>query len=122
MLPVFCIGETLQQQEANETEKVCFAQLEKGLSAINLTKRIVIAYEPVWAIGTGKVATIDQVATIHMQIHNKLKVLGFANYQLLYGGSVKPENSKELLQVSHVDGFLIGGASLDATSFSKICL
>lgn len=121
MLSVFCIGETLQERESNNTESVCFSQIEKGLANIDQNERSVIAYEPVWAIGTGKVATVEQVASIHLQLSQKLKSLGFINFQLLYGGSVKPENAKELLQVPHVDGFLIGGASLDPSSFAKIC-
>lgn len=121
MTPVFCIGETLQQRDANETEAVCFSQLEKGLAEINLGSRLVVAYEPIWAIGTGKVATVSQVAEVHQQLQRKLTSMGFENFQLLYGGSVKPDNAKELLQVSHVDGFLIGGASLIPDSFFKIC-
>lgn len=121
LLPVFCVGETLQQREANETEKICFSQLEKGLQDIEKDQRLVIAYEPVWAIGTGKVASVEQVASVHLQLSKKLKALGFSGFQLLYGGSVKPDNAGELLQVPHVDGFLIGGASLDPISFAKIC-
>lgn len=121
LIPVFCIGETLQQREANTTEAICFAQLEAGLAGADKVQRLIIAYEPVWAIGTGKVASVEQVASVHLQISKKLKAMEFFNFQLLYGGSVKPENAKELLQVPHVDGFLIGGASLDPISFAKIC-
>lgn len=122
MVPIFCIGETWKEREANETEKICFSQIEKGLAELDKEKRIVLAYEPVWAIGTGQVATPEQVADIHLHLQKKIKALGFENFQLLYGGSVKPENSKALLQIPHVDGFLIGGASLDPISFSQICL
>ncbi len=120
--PVFCVGETLQQRDSNKTEEVCFAQLNEGLSGIDISKKFILAYEPVWAIGTGKVATVEQVADIHLKLHKKLKALGFLDFKILYGGSVKAENAKELLQVTHVDGFLIGGASLDPQSFFKICL
>ena len=120
--PIVCIGETLDQRNAEQTEAVCFSQLEKSLADIDLTSRLIAAYEPVWAIGTGKVATTQQVADIHKKLHQKLCDLGFKNFQLLYGGSVKPENAKELLQVPFVDGFLIGGASLDPNSFYKICI
>lgn len=121
LLPVFCIGETLAEREKGETESVCFSQISNALNGIDKSKRIVIAYEPVWAIGTGKVATVDQVKDIHEKLFHKLNDLNFKNFQLLYGGSVKPDNAKELLQVPHVDGFLIGGASLEIDSFMKIC-
>lgn len=119
--PVFCIGETLEQREANKTEEVCFHQLEKGLRDVDQSKKMIIAYEPVWAIGTGKVATAQQVADIHLKLHHKMTQMGFTDFQLLYGGSVKPENSSELLKISYVDGFLVGGAALDPQSFFKIC-
>ncbi len=121
MTPVFCIGESLQQREAHETEAVCFSHLKNGLADVNLQARLIIAYEPIWAIGTGKVATAAQVAGIHAQLFQKLTEMGFQNFQLLYGGSVKPDNAKELLNIAHVDGFLVGGASLSADSFFKIC-
>lgn len=121
LLPVFCIGETLAEREKGETETVCFSQITNALKDIDKSKRIIVAYEPVWAIGTGKVATVDQVKDIHEKLFHKLTDLNFKNFQLLYGGSVKPDNAKELLQVPHVDGFLIGGASLEVDSFMKIC-
>ena len=121
LLPVFCIGETLSQREAGQTLEVCCGQIDKGLKNLDKSKRIVVAYEPVWAIGTGKVATVDQVAEAHLQLFNYLLKQGFKDYQLLYGGSVKPENAAELLKLPHVDGFLIGGAALQVDSFLKIC-
>ncbi|MFN3455433.1 MAG: triose-phosphate isomerase, partial [Pseudobdellovibrio sp.] len=98
-----------------------FAQLTSVLSDIDKSKRIVVAYEPVWAIGTGKVATAEQVQDIHTKLYSKLKEIGFNDFQLLYGGSVKPDNAQDLLAIDHVDGFLIGGASLEVESFFKIC-
>lgn len=121
LLPVYCIGETLSDRESNLTETVCFEQLVSVLDDIDKSKRLIVAYEPVWAIGTGKVATVEQVADIHHKIFQKLTELKFTHFQLLYGGSVKADNAKELLQVPHVDGFLIGGASLEVDSFLKIC-
>jgi triosephosphate isomerase len=121
MLPIFCIGETLQQRESNQTENICFSQLTEGLTTADRNKRIVIAYEPVWAIGTGKVATAEQVKDIHHKLFLKMKDLGFNNFQILYGGSVKPDNATILIQIPHVDGFLIGGAALETDSFLKIC-
>ena len=80
-----------------------------------------MAYEPIWAIGTGKVATSQQVAEVHAELNKYLKADGFQNFQLLYGGSVKPDNAGELLSLPNVDGFLIGGAGLQVESFMKIC-
>ncbi len=121
MLPVFCIGESLSERQNNQTESVCFSQLDQGLLSADRNKRIVIAYEPVWAIGTGQVATAEQVKDIHAKIFNHMCSLGFKDFQILYGGSVKPENAKVLIRIPHVDGFLIGGASLDPQSFLQIC-
>jgi len=121
LVPVYCIGESLEQRQSGLTEKICYEQLETVLDQVNRESRFVLAYEPVWAIGTGQVATVDQVADIHQKLHRKMKQLGFINFQLLYGGSVKPDNSKELLKLEYVDGFLIGGASLDLASFAQIC-
>ena len=79
------------------------------------------AYEPVWAIGTGKVATSAQVAEVHQELHKYLTAQGLTDFQLLYGGSVKPDNAFELLSIPHVDGFLIGGTSLQVEPFIKVC-
>lgn len=121
MTPVFCIGETLDQREQGKTGFVCAEQLTEGLKLADKTKRLIVAYEPVWAIGTGKVATLEQVKETHEMIHNFLSSHLFADYGILYGGSVKPDNSKELLSIPYVDGFLVGGASLEVDSFLKIC-
>lgn len=121
LIPVYCIGESLAERQSGQTEQVCFEQLESAFADVNRDTRFVVAYEPVWAIGTGQVATVEQVADIHKKLFVKMNELGFKNFQLLYGGSVKPDNSKELLQIPHVDGFLIGGASLEVSSFSQIC-
>lgn len=122
MTSVFCVGESQKQREAFQTLPVVFAQLDEGLKGLFVGARIMIAYEPVWAIGTGQVATLAQVAEVHAAVFDKLTARGFTNFQILYGGSVKPDNAGELLKVPHVDGFLIGGASLDVSSFMKICL
>ncbi|MES3037140.1 MAG: triose-phosphate isomerase [Bdellovibrionota bacterium] len=121
LTPVLCIGESLSQRENKETETVLLHQLTKGLEKASKEKPIIIAYEPVWAIGTGKVATEDQVRDAHLFIEGKLRHLGFQKIPILYGGSVKAENSKGLLKIPHVDGFLVGGASLDVDSFLAIC-
>jgi triosephosphate isomerase (TIM) len=118
---VFCIGETLKEREDGKTGLVCSEQLAEGLKLADKNKRLIVAYEPVWAIGTGKVATLDQVKEAHEMIHNFLASHLFADYQILYGGSVKPDNAKDLLNIRYVDGFLVGGASLEVDSFLKIC-
>lgn len=122
MTPVFCIGETLAQRDAGDTLKVCLEQLNLGLQGTDTQERLIVAYEPVWAIGTGRVATVDQVAEVHAQLYKHLKSAGYVEFQLLYGGSVKPDNARELLSIPHVDGFLIGGAALQVESFMKVCL
>lgn len=122
LIPVFCIGETLPEREAGRTLQILKNQLEKGLSLADKTQALIIAYEPVWAIGTGRVASTDQVREAHAEIHSLVQKLGFPGQTpLLYGGSVKAENAKELISVPHVDGFLVGGASLEVASFLKIC-
>lgn len=118
--PMLCVGETLAQRQAGETEAVLTAQLEKGLELARTTHALVIAYEPVWAIGTGQVATVEQVRETHAFVRSKLDSMGFENASLLYGGSVKADNAKELFSVANVDGFLVGGASLEISTWMPI--
>ena len=120
LTPMLCIGETLQEREAGQTTGILKAQLEKNLAKADKSKPLVIAYEPVWAIGTGQVATPEQVAETHLSVYEILKFLGFEKSAILYGGSVKPDNAGGLIQIPHVDGFLVGGASLEVKSFSQI--
>ncbi len=120
MKAVFCLGETLEQRETNQTEKVLSHQLETGLSKAN-SENLMIAYEPVWAIGTGKTASAAQAEAAHQFISQWLEKKNFKKTPLLYGGSVKPENAAELISQPHISGFLVGGASLDPESFKKIC-
>ncbi len=121
-----CIGETLEEREAGKAEAVCFEQLEKGLAGISADQmeKIVIAYEPVWAIGTGKTATPDDADSIQKACRQKIAELYSdkvaENTVIQYGGSVKPGNVKELMAQEHIDGGLIGGASLKVDSFSAI--
>lgn len=120
LIPVLCIGETLDQRTTGKTNSVLDVQLSVGLKSLISGKKFWIAYEPVWAIGTGVVAEVPQVAEAHAFIYKKLEgLIGSAASQvkILYGGSVKPDNAKTLAQVDHVDGFLIGGASLDPKNF-----
>jgi len=120
--PIFCIGETLDERESGKTEERLRNQIVKGLDGLKDLNKIVIAYEPVWAIGTGKTANNLQIREAHSYIKKVIKGLypSIQDIQVLYGGSVKPSNAGELICVPHVDGFLIGGASLDVDSFSSI--
>jgi triosephosphate isomerase (TIM) len=123
---IVCVGETLVEREAGNAEPVVKTQLAGGLDGLTVadTERIIIAYEPVWAIGTGKTATPEQAQEMHGVIRQSiLEVHGKAvadAMRILYGGSVKPENIRELMSQEDVDGALVGGASLEAESFAKI--
>lgn len=120
LAPMICIGETLPERQAGQTDAVNRRQLTEALGKSDEAKPVIVAYEPVWAIGTGQVATADQVRDAHAAIHGVLKELGRAATPILYGGSVKPDNAGALLKIPFVDGFLIGGASLEVASFLAI--
>jgi triosephosphate isomerase len=134
LIPILCVGETLEERERGETRTRIEHQLEKGLALAASTKTFIqgekegptltlfeIAYEPVWAIGTGKVATPSQANEVHQWIREWLtRRFPLAKPRILYGGSVKPENVKGLMQEPFIDGALIGGASLDFATFEKI--
>jgi triosephosphate isomerase len=121
LAPMLCIGETLQERESGQTLQICQTQLRAFMHAIDLKKAWIVAYEPVWAIGTGKVATTGQVAETHAQLRQFIiSEGGSSEVPILYGGSVKPENASDLLQITDVNGFLVGGASLDPKSFASI--
>ncbi len=126
MIPVVCVGESLEQREAGKTLAVVGAQVKAALEGLPSAdvQKLVFAYEPIWAIGTGRTATSAQAQEVHLAIRNILKDLYGSNTSLrvriLYGGSVKPENTAELMACEDVDGGLVGGASLDASSFAKI--
>jgi triosephosphate isomerase len=124
--PIVCIGETLDEREAGSTFAVLDRQLKEGLDATTpeQTGDLVIAYEPVWAIGTGRTATAAQAQEAHAHIRNRLRQWFGADMaercRILYGGSVKPDNIAELTREADVDGALVGGASLDVRSFGEI--
>lgn len=126
LTPILCIGETLEDREAGRTEQVVGAQVREGLSDTKpeTADDIVLAYEPVWAIGTGKVATPDQADRVHSHLRTVIAEMfgdDFAErIRIQYGGSVKPENAGALMSRPHIDGALVGGASLDASSFEAI--
>ncbi len=119
---IFCIGESLEQREAGKTNDVLNKEIENGLKDIE-ADNIVVAYEPIWAIGTGKTATPEQAQDTHVYIREKLGVLygnKSSEMRIIYGGSVTPENIATLMACKDVDGALVGGASLKAESFTKI--
>lgn len=122
---IVCVGETLEEREAGQAEAVVAGQVRTGLSSVALGEwqNIVVAYEPVWAIGTGKTATSDDAQAMHAAIRGVLKGMGAPaeEISLLYGGSVKADNAAALFSEPDVDGGLIGGASLVAKEFMSIC-
>ena len=124
--PVFCVGETGKERESGQTLSILDKQIKKGLEGLVSEQLdwLIIAYEPVWAIGTGKTATDDQAQEVHQFIRSLVKnnfdqALS-DSIRILYGGSVKPDNIAGLMSMPDIDGALVGGASLDAESFSKI--
>lgn len=125
---IYCCGETLNEREENIHFDIIQAQLQEGICKLDETevKNLVIAYEPVWAIGTGLTATPEQAQEVHAFIRNSLTnhygIQIAQKIQILYGGSVKPENAKELFSQPDIDGGLIGGAALKADSFAEIAL
>jgi triosephosphate isomerase len=126
LIPIVCVGELLEEREAEATYKVVGEQIEGSFANVSAEdmKKCVIAYEPVWAIGTGKVATPDQAEEVHVFIRNLIeKKYGkdiADSVRIQYGGSVNDENAKEILAKPNVDGALVGGASLKVTQFVKI--
>jgi len=126
LTPILCVGETLEEREAGVTEQVVGRQLDAVIdkSGISALAKAVVAYEPVWAIGTGKTATPEQAQAVHAFIRGKVRALDVAvaeNLTIQYGGSMKASNAVELLSQPDIDGGLIGGASLVAEDFLAIC-
>ena len=126
LIPIVCVGETLEERERNETLAILDRQIKNGLDQMTAEQvaEIVVAYEPVWAIGTGRTATTQQAGEAHAHIRTRLRQWfgGDAadRCHLIYGGSVKPDNIRELIAEPDVDGALVGGASLDLRSFTDI--
>ncbi|MEE8482571.1 MAG: triose-phosphate isomerase [Acidiferrobacterales bacterium] len=126
LIPILCVGETLEEREADQTEEVVARQLDTVLEAVDIKAfaEAIIAYEPVWAIGTGQTATKEQAQDVHKFIRGRLAAVDVdiaADCRILYGGSMKPGNAKELIAQPDIDGGLIGGASLKAEDFLGIC-
>ncbi len=125
LVPVVCVGETLEQREAGKTNEVVGGQLDVVLEALAADEaaRIVVAYEPVWAIGTGKTATPEMAQEVHAMLRARLAAKSAeaaAKVRILYGGSMKPDNAVQLLAMADIDGGLIGGAALKAADFLAI--
>ena len=126
LTPILCIGEDLEQREAGKTEEVLLRQAEKALKGVvpETAESFIIAYEPIWAIGTGRTATPEMAGLAHFHIRSEVaRLLGRKTadcIRILYGGSVKPDNASALLNQPEIDGALVGGASLDPQSFAKI--
>jgi triosephosphate isomerase len=124
LVPIVCVGETLDQRDAGETLNVVSRQVDAALGGLapDEAGRAIVAYEPVWAIGTGRVATREQAQEVHDEIRHRLGDLGLpaAQIPILYGGSVKPDNVDGLMAEPDIDGALVGGASLEVASFTRI--
>jgi triosephosphate isomerase len=126
LTPIVCVGETLEQREANKTVAVVTTQVNGALAGLgaDAVERLVVAYEPVWAIGTGRTATPAQAQEVHALIRQQLKALASGGVaekvRILYGGSVKPDNVDTLMAQPDIDGALVGGASLEVDGFARI--
>jgi triosephosphate isomerase len=124
LVPIVCLGETLEQRDAGKTLEVCLGQLDASLEGVTVAgDRLIVAYEPVWAIGTGKTAEASDAQEVHQALRARLREKhGDAAdaIRILYGGSVKPANAAELLAEADIDGALVGGASLKAETFAPI--
>jgi triosephosphate isomerase len=126
LLPIFCVGELIEERKAGKTEEVVTRQIKKGMAGLSVEKvsAITVAYEPVWAIGTGLTATPQQAQEVHCLIRKLLEQMYDVkladSVRVLYGGSVKPGNSAELMRQEDIDGLLVGGASLNADDFVAI--
>ena len=118
IIPIICIGETLEQKKMHKTHEVLKEQVINSLPPNSSKESIVIAYEPIWAIGTGMTPTLDEINNIHKYLKKDIKEI--AGYKLLYGGSVNPKNASDIMNLEYVDGVLVGGASLKADQFSQI--
>lgn len=126
LIPVLCVGETREQRQADETDRVISGQLDAVINAagIDAFAEAIIAYEPVWAIGTGDTATPEQAQQVHRLVRDKLAASNpdiAQRVPVLYGGSVNASNAEELFGMPDIDGGLVGGASLDAVAFAAIC-
>ena len=118
IIPIICIGETLEQKKMHKTHEVLKEQVINSLPPNSSKESVVIAYEPIWAIGTGMTPTLDEINNIHKYLKKDIKEI--EGYKLLYGGSVNPKNASDIMNLEYVDGVLVGGASLKADQFSQV--
>ncbi len=126
LMPILCVGETLQEREADQTEAVVARQIDAvlAMNAVERFERIIVAYEPIWAIGTGRTASPEQAQAVHQFIRRRIAAQNAnigGQLRILYGGSVKAGNAADLFAMPDVDGGLVGGASLSADEFCEIC-
>ena len=124
LIPIVCVGESLEERETGKTEEVLLRQITEGLKGVEDLSKLVIAYEPIWAIGTGKTATSQQanetIGFIRKTLAENFCPKCAAKVRIQYGGSMKPSNAAELMSMEEIDGGLIGGASLKAVDFSQV--
>ena len=118
IIPILCIGESLEQKKKNKTEEILISQVQKSIPKQANMNNMIIAYEPIWAIGTGLTPTLDEITKMHTFIKNCIPQS--KNFKILYGGSVKSSNCNEILAQKNVDGILVGSASIDINEFNKI--
>ena len=118
IIPIICIGETLEQKKMNKTHDVLKKQVINSLPQKSSKESVIIAYEPIWAIGTGMTASLEEINNIHEYLKKDIKEI--EDYKILYGGSVNSKNASEIMNLENVDGVLVGGASLKADQFSEI--
>tara|TARA_B100000963_G_C22410123_1_gene572868 strand:- start:67 stop:786 length:720 start_codon:yes stop_codon:yes gene_type:complete len=118
IIPVICIGETLEQKEKQMTKKILLSQIDESVPELSNYQNTIIAYEPIWAIGTGLTPSLKEIEEVHELIKNSNDK--FVNFKVLYGGSVKSSNSADITNLNNVDGCLIGGASLKVDEFNLI--
>ena len=116
--PIICIGETLEQKKNKKTKSILSKQIQESISKKSSNKNTIIAYEPIWSIGSGITPSLSEIKDIHNFI--KYEISGYENFKIIYGGSVKSANSMEILNLDGVDGVLVGGASLNIEEFNKI--
>lgn len=118
LIPIICVGETADEHESGKTMAVIENAIRESVPTI--AGRVIIAYEPRWAIGTGKTPIISEIQSVHEKIHSVLESMGMSETSVVYGGSVTPQNAQEIMSVPHVDGVLVGGASLKIDDFITI--
>ena len=121
LTPIVCIGETLSEKKANKTFQVLEKQIDSSITKVKAQTRLIVAYEPMWAIGTGLTPNDDEIRETHRYIKEKLSQYFYSDIPILYGGSANAENCSKILSIENVDGLLVGGASLKKHDFEIMC-